>query len=144
MAGIDQLANPLRPRQGKYKVYELRHIFRTAFTAFSGAVRKTRGDDKFLTSKPEKPKNVTIHTGDWGCEEFGGNRTVMAYLQIAAARAGVTRLCYHTMKPEEEIWEALDLLNRKWPRSGSVKVEEGLLKAIEGLEKEWKKMEFRK
>lgn len=35
--------------------------------------------------------NVIVHTGHWGTGAFGGNKVVMAFLQILAAKiAGTT------------------------------------------------------
>jgi hypothetical protein len=131
MAAPDQLANPLRARVGPYSIYQIRQIFRTAYTAFRGAVMKTQEGfeaykigltalgsgsqfagaalicDKNALAKlhPDTKSQlpyltkatVAIHTGDWGCGSFGGNKRVMAYLQLAAAYAtGVDHLYYHT------------------------------------------------
>ncbi|KAJ3114708.1 hypothetical protein HDU96_001757 [Phlyctochytrium bullatum] len=108
MTAIDQLANPLKPKKGPYQIYELRHIFRTAYTAFSGAVRK---------AKELGYSRVVIHTGDWGCGEFGGNVTVMAFLQMAAAKAaGATRLYYHKVNGDpNEVEQAIEILKDVWP-----------------------------
>ena len=39
---------------------------------------------------------VAVHSGFWGCGAFGGNRTLMAMLQLTAARmAGLHRLVFH-------------------------------------------------
>ncbi|KAJ3216279.1 hypothetical protein HDU67_009714 [Dinochytrium kinnereticum] len=130
MTAIDQLSNPLRPKKNEYKIHELRHIFRTAFTAFYGAVTKSCLNGYSF---------VTVHTGDWGCGEFGGNRTVMAYLQIAAAKAaGVSRMYYHTVGPSDEIKVAQDLLARTWVNE-TVKMDDVLM-AIAELKKEWRTM----
>jgi hypothetical protein len=41
---------------------------------------------------------AVVHTGFWGCGAFGGNRTLMALLQLAAAQmAGLSRLVFHTI-----------------------------------------------
>ena len=38
-----------------------------------------------------------MHTGFWGCGAFGGDRTLMALLQLVAARlAGLARVVFHT------------------------------------------------
>jgi hypothetical protein len=136
MAAPDQLANPLRARVGPYSIYQIRQIFRTAYTAFRGAVMKTQEgfesykngltalehkrnekaldpkfnsdlfcDEQALDQLPPVTKShlpyltkatVAIHTGDWGCGTFGGNKRVMAYLQLAASyAAGIDHLYYH-------------------------------------------------
>ncbi|KAJ3074906.1 hypothetical protein HDU98_009875 [Podochytrium sp. JEL0797] len=117
MSAPDRLANPLRPKTGPYTIYQLRQIFRTAYTAFRGAVLKAKETHECL--KEENPVvrrsgsevtldmdekaddvmvsisqrfvpgklEVVVHTGDWGTGEFDNNPVVMAYLQIAAAFA---------------------------------------------------------
>jgi hypothetical protein len=56
-----------------------------------------------------------VHTGYWGCGAFGGNRTLMALLQVLAARmAGLDRLIFHTGGPdgEEPFKHALERVNQ--------------------------------
>jgi len=45
---------------------------------------------------------VRIHTGHWGCGAYGGNKSLMAILQIIAAEAAGVRLMYHTLDQEGE------------------------------------------
>ena len=59
------------------------------------------------------PARVVVHTGHWGCGAFGGNRVLMALLQVVAARmAGLERLVFHAGAPggDAPIYEALSLL----------------------------------
>ncbi|KAJ3191254.1 hypothetical protein HK101_007932 [Irineochytrium annulatum] len=92
MAAIDKYANPLRPISGPYRIHHVHLLFTTAYTAFRGAVRKSRQAAGGMSGRVD----VCIHTGFWGCGEFGGNPVVMAFLQMAAARAvGVRRLVFH-------------------------------------------------
>ena len=43
---------------------------------------------------------VVVHTGFWGCGAFGGNRVLMAMLQvIAAGLAALDRLVFYTVEP---------------------------------------------
>ncbi|MFM2413687.1 MAG: hypothetical protein RJB05_863 [Armatimonadota bacterium] len=76
---------------GVYKQETLVDIWTTALTAFFGAVSEAKachGDGS----------ECTIHTGWWGTGAYGGNRTLMAIMQVIAARAaGVTRLVFHTV-----------------------------------------------
>jgi len=76
--------------RGPYRVHEIEHVLITAYTGFRAAVEestRTRGTDG----------PVIIHTGFWGCGAFGGNRTMMAMLQvIAAGIAGIERMVFHT------------------------------------------------
>ncbi|KAI8833380.1 hypothetical protein BC829DRAFT_407876 [Chytridium lagenaria] len=91
MSALDQLFNPLRARIGPYTLFQLRFIFRTAFTAFSGCVATTL--TRTVSAQQAQATldgrsggrwrgRVMVHTGFWGCGSFGGNRGVMAYLQM--------------------------------------------------------------
>ncbi len=75
---------------GPYREATLRHILTTAYTGFHAAVlesRRVRG----------RKGPVVVHTGFWGCGAYGGNRTIMAALQVlAASMAGIHRLVFHT------------------------------------------------
>ena len=83
VSNIIAMAAP-RPGRGKYTREELQYVLLTATTAFRAA-RERSGKD-----------SVEIHTGFWGCGAFGGNRTVMVALQLAAAQlAGVDALVFH-------------------------------------------------
>jgi hypothetical protein len=73
---------------GVYKHETLVDIWTTALTAFYGAVSEAKACNG----------DTTIHTGWWGTGAYGGNRTLMAIMQVIAARAaGVTRLVFHTV-----------------------------------------------
>lgn len=78
------------PGRGAYDAVTIETILVTAYTGFAAAVDESRrlvGADA----------RVAIHTGYWGCGAFGGNRTLMALLQIiAAGTAGVARFVFHT------------------------------------------------
>ena len=77
--------------QGIYEERTLVDIWTTALTAFYGAVCEAKA------SNGDSPE-CTIHTGWWGTGAYGGNRTLMAIMQVIAARAaGVTRLVFHTV-----------------------------------------------
>ncbi|MCD8487801.1 MAG: poly(ADP-ribose) glycohydrolase [Desertifilum sp.] len=72
-------------RSGSYTQKQIEHILTTAFTGFTAA----RLDSEDL--------NIAIHTGFWGCGAFGGNRVLMALLQLLAAHlAQINRLIFHT------------------------------------------------
>ncbi|KAJ3225874.1 hypothetical protein HDU81_007599 [Chytriomyces hyalinus] len=118
MSAPDRLANPQRPCVGAYTLYQIRHIFRTAYTAFRGAVIKSKTTWECLKQEAAMKDTVVlnvgssgggvsgtqrfevaVHTGDWGTGEFQNNPTVMAFCQIAAAyAAGVDHLYYHVPK----------------------------------------------
>jgi hypothetical protein len=75
---------------GRYRQEEIGSILSTACTGFRAAVLESarlRGDGT----------HVAVHTGYWGCGAFGGNRVLMATLQVVAAgMAGLDRLAFHT------------------------------------------------
>ena len=61
--------------RGLYTKYEIQWILKTAYTGFRAAV---------LRSRPNSERTV-INTGFWGCGAYGGNRELMALLQLHAA-----------------------------------------------------------
>lgn len=70
--------------RGPYQRDQIKKILTTAITGFSAAVRES------------KYRTATIHTGYWGCGAYGGNREIMALLQMLAAKmANVTKLVFH-------------------------------------------------
>jgi len=74
---------------GAYSITQITDILQTALSGFSAAVIESAHHDVV-------PAHVSIHTGWWGCGAFGGNRVLMALLQILAAKmAGVGRLVFH-------------------------------------------------
>lgn len=78
-----------RPRFGRYRPDEIEAVLVTGFSGFRAAVVESA---RLVTGRPR----VAIHTGYWGCGAFGGNRTLMAMLQVVAAgMAGVDRLVFH-------------------------------------------------
>jgi len=75
---------------GAYAEHEIEQILVTAYTAFRAAVIETEAE------AGQTP--ATIHTGWWGCGVFGGNKVLMAMLQIVAAHmADVRRLVFYTV-----------------------------------------------
>lgn len=75
---------------GSYRAGEIEHVLVTAHSAFRAAVCETvrcTGPGRW----------VVVHTGFWGCGAFGGNRVLMAMLQLLAAKmAGVDQVAFHT------------------------------------------------
>ena len=76
---------------GSYKDSTLLDIWNTALTACYGALSEAKASNGAASE-------CIIHTGWWGTGAYGGNRTLMAIMQVIAARAaGVTRLVFHTV-----------------------------------------------
>jgi len=75
---------------GRYRTDEIELVLATAFTGFRAAVLESG-------RHCGAGVRVAVHTGYWGCGAFGGNRVLMAILQVLAARmAGLDRLVFHT------------------------------------------------
>jgi len=74
---------------GVYKLEQIVDSFFTIYTSFKAAI---------IESHRLKPGSACIiHTGNWGCGAFGGNRALMSLLQLLGAwMAGVDELVYHT------------------------------------------------
>lgn len=95
--------------RGTYSREEICVTLQTAFTGFRAAMlesRRARGAGSA----------VVVHTGHWGGGAFGGNRTLMALVQVLAAHgAGVRRLVYHVGSPPDRapLDEALRLLREE-------------------------------
>jgi hypothetical protein len=112
---------------GQYTAGQIRMILATAYTGFRAAK---------LTDGPGMA--TEIHTGYWGCGAYGGNRVLMAALQVIAARmAGVEGLVFHAgdkagvaqfqeaqrvvgevLKEEEETEEVISRLDKRGFRWG--------------------------
>ena len=73
----------------RYSHEQIAWTLRMALVGFAAACRESRrlcGD----------AAETVVHTGWWGCGAFGGNRELMALVQLAAAQcAGVDRVVFH-------------------------------------------------
>jgi len=85
---------------GAYDMSQIVDTFTNAFTSFTAARIESNFAVNGETYGNNKPK-VVIHTGNWGTGAFGGNRELMAIIQMAAAQlAKVDKLVYHTFNNE--------------------------------------------
>ena len=85
-------------RPGAYTKCDLEQVLLTAHSGFRAAVLES----KRISASGPSP-TVVVHTGWWGCGAFGGNRVLMAVLQlIAAETAGVDQLAFHSAAPPDE------------------------------------------
>ena len=117
----------------QYTLKSIKEIFDTAYTAFLAAridsIKQSNADH-----------HVIIHTGNWGTGAYGGNKTIMAILQILAAQvAGIDSLIYHTFSStsSESYEEALKILNENLiPNEKDIKVM-NILFNIEKLKFSW-------
>lgn len=94
--------------RGSYSLKAITDIFNTAYTAFLAARIESY-------NHIGKVPHVIIHTGNWGTGAYGGNKTLMAILQMLSARvAGIDALVYHTFHAEstKKYEEGLNILNK--------------------------------
>jgi hypothetical protein len=76
--------------EGAYAEHEIERILATAYTGFRAAVLETQTQCGH--------SRAIIHTGWWGCGVFGGNKVLMAMLQIVAAHmADVNSLQFYSV-----------------------------------------------
>ena len=117
---------------GRYRVDEIELVLSTAFTGFRAAVLESQRDRGARV-------RVAVHTGYWGCGAFGGNRSLMALLQVLAARmAGLDRLVFHTGAPGGggPLDEGLSLMRRDLG-TGPHRSTRGALAGIHAMAFEW-------
>ena len=82
--------------RGVYKRGEIERVLETAHAGFLAARLESARVAGRAGANRDDPAPVTIHTGFWGCGAFGGNRVLMAALQLVAAHlAGVDRVVFH-------------------------------------------------
>lgn len=118
---------------GVYTAAQIRDVLVTAYTGFTAArVESLRAQEGAVT---------VVHTGNWGTGAYGGNKALMALLQVLAARlAGVDRLVFHTHTPDGTagLREALEVLGRLWQGRADGEVEVGpMLDALEAMRFPW-------
>jgi hypothetical protein len=76
---------------GTYSRDEIERVLITAYTGFRAATLESQ-------ALRGPPSATLVHTGFWGCGAFGGNRVLMAALQILAAQAAqLERMVFHTV-----------------------------------------------
>jgi hypothetical protein len=75
--------------RGLYTPSQIEDVLTNAVTGYLAAR---------LETEAAGATEAVVHTGFWGCGAFGGNRTLMALLQLVAAQlAGLSRLVFHTV-----------------------------------------------
>jgi len=78
---------------GPYTRAQIESVLRTAHAGFA-AVRAE-------TARVPPGARVVVHTGHWGTGAYGGDRVLMALLQLVAARlAGLESVVFHTVSSE--------------------------------------------
>ena len=115
---------------GRYTREQIELVLATALTGFSAAI---------FESKDQVSPNVqtAVHTGFWGCGAYGGNRQLMAFLQmIAACETEVNTLVFHSGPDSSGYEKALALLEELLPVGQEMSLYE-LLSQIETMGFEW-------
>ena len=75
---------------GRYTKAQILDVLATAYTGFRAARIESAS-----VAGPEAA--VVVHTGHWGTGAYGGNRVLMAMVQLLAAKAAaIDRLVFHT------------------------------------------------
>lgn len=104
---------------GRYTAAQLRDVVATAYTGFRAAALES------LVAAGGDAARVVVHTGHWGTGAYGGDRVLMALLQMLAARAaGLDRLVFHAVDaagaaPCREALARLDALATTAPTLGA-------------------------
>lgn len=72
--------------KGKYTEEQILLLLKTVLVAFSGAEKVSHA----------KMKDISIHTGNWGCNNLGNNKELIYLLQIIAASVtGIKKIIFH-------------------------------------------------
>jgi len=130
------------PSRGRneYPLAQIKDIFTTAYTGFTAA--KHVESNFCLADAPARISEpvVTVHTGNWGTGAYGGNKVLMALMQLAAARAAnIDRLVFHTFSAEysKAYQDALDLLSHKLIPGDTRMTTQVFLKQVQELRFRW-------
>lgn len=100
----------------RYTRTQVCEILSTATTGFTAVLAETQ----HLFGSKARP---AVHTGFWGCGAFGGNRVMMAALQVAAARlAGLPRLVFFAFDEQgmADLKAGQQFVDRCWQKSDNV------------------------
>jgi hypothetical protein len=123
---------------GAYTATQIDYILRTAYTGFRAA--RIESSQPIETIQTEVSPDVVIHTGFWGCGAYGGNRILMALVQILAARlAEIDRLVFHTFDQagSNALAAAEGMLERVWPTGNDPRDARGLIAGVQALGFQW-------
>jgi Poly (ADP-ribose) glycohydrolase (PARG), Macro domain fold len=106
----------LPPNFGRYTLEQIEKLFLTAFLAFEGAaIRTTEMQAKCASPKMESKWECSIHTGNWGCGAFGGNKQLLGAIQVAAAALAGAKLVFHSFdEPSLREFESGMALLAEW------------------------------
>jgi hypothetical protein len=118
---------------GPYLRDEIEYILATAYTGFTAARLESH---QFSSMNPR----VVVHTGYWGYGAYGGNRSLMASLQILAAHlAGLDRLVFHAGDANgvKLFQDSLQMLHEKLGLGESVMATSQLIDRLDAMGFRW-------
>lgn len=80
---------PISSGNKMYSADEIEYALRTAYSGFRAVVLASA--TYWSAVRP-----IVLHTGNWGCGAYGGNRQLMLTIQMMAARlAGLNQIVFH-------------------------------------------------
>lgn len=118
---------------GPYRRHQIVYILTTAVTGFTAV----RLESQLVIPTPS---TIVMHTGYWGCGAFGGNRILMALLQLLAARLSqIDRLVFHTSDAagSADLAKARQILEDNLRSADSSVSVSGLIDAIVAMKFQW-------
>lgn len=102
-----------RPGYGYYTKIQIYNAFQAAYTGFRALVLDS-DDNKNNNKMGSGNRIVVLNTGHWGCGAFGGNKGLMAIIQIlAAGSAGIDHVCFwygYTKSDQTAIGHAMEVV----------------------------------
>uniref|UniRef100_A0A6B2LDL3 PARG catalytic Macro domain-containing protein n=1 Tax=Arcella intermedia TaxID=1963864 RepID=A0A6B2LDL3_9EUKA len=104
---------------GEYSQSTISTILSTAYTGYLAAIEESKEHlkDQGINGDPQ----VVIHTGHWGCGAYGGNKNVMAIIQLIAAHlAHVDILVYHVLDNPEVLQQATPIVEKLMVENASI------------------------
>ena len=117
---------------GRYERDEIEAILSTAVCGFRAAKLETR----HLTQGRAGDARVVLHTGWWGCGAYGGDKELMALLQLLASElAEVDELVFYSV--DEDGSQTLREARRKYTALPKDAAADDLVSAIWALRYEW-------
>lgn len=114
---------PIQSGNTEYTPTEIEFALRTAYSGFRATVLASVAH--WSTVRP-----IVLHTGNWGCGAYGGNRQLMLSIQMMAARlAGLQKIIFHCGSESVDDVRAFDsMLLRKFSFVSGVRVSKALNK----------------
>jgi hypothetical protein len=119
---------------GRYSPGQIEDVLTIASTAFTAAV----SESALIRGVGAK---TIVHTGFWGCGAFGGNRVLMAMLQLLAGSiSGVDEIVFHSSDSQgtDDVNRSIELIKDKLalPANSNTKV---MIANIDSIGFEWGK-----